>query len=176
MTRAARAATMALLATSLGGCGDQAPPERRAPIVAFDTAAVRVETASDTFRMLVELAVTPDQRAMGLMERDSLPEEGGMLFLYDEPQPAGAAFYMYRTRIPLDIAFLDETGRIIDIQTMQPCESPNPQVCRRYGPGQPFAAALEANRGFFQRRGVGVGDRILQVDREAAAVPPGGGG
>lgn len=164
---------LALLAVTLfGACGGDAaengPPP--VPVVTFDTGAVVIEAASDTFRLPVELALTDDQRAYGLMERSYLPEEQGMLFVYPASQDSSAGFWMYRTRIPLDIAFLDGSGRILDIQTMEPCPSPNPRVCLRYGPGVPFVAALEANAGFFRSRGIEAGDRILRVDQGAGAA------
>jgi uncharacterized protein len=130
------------------------------PPVAFDTARAVIETAEGAVRLTVELASTGDQRAYGLMERPSLPAEHGMLFTYPEPQEAGSGFWMFRTLIPLDIAFLDEGGEILAIMEMEPCESPNARLCPVYSPGLPYVAALEVNRGFFGRRGVRVGDRV----------------
>jgi uncharacterized protein len=144
-----------------GGCEREEPALE--PLVAFDTAMVRIETAADTFDLAVEVAATEEQRAYGLMERDELPEDRGMIFVYDGLQDPEAGFWMYRTRIPLDIAFLDGDGRIVRIRRMVPCESPNPLLCPLYPPGAPYAAALEVNAGFFERRGVAVGDRIVLV-------------
>ncbi len=147
---------------AVGACGRDAPaPEEFAPLVAFDTTAVRIETAADTFQLTAEIAETNDQRAYGLMERASLPEEHGMLFLYPELQGGDAGFWMYRTLIPLDIAFLDAEGRIIALRAMEPCGSPYPRVCRIYSPGVPYLSALEVGRGYFERRGIGVGDRVV---------------
>jgi uncharacterized protein len=143
-------------------CGQ---PERDpAPALAFDTASVRVETARDTYELRVEIAATDAQRALGLMERTHLPDERGMLFLYDSEQPGSAGFWMYRTRIPLDIAFVDGDGTIVSILGMDPCESPDPRWCPTYEPGTPYRAALEVNRGWFEARSVGVGDRIVRTD------------
>jgi uncharacterized protein len=72
---------------------------------------------------------------------------------------------MFRTRIPLDIAFIDAEGVIRNIVAMEPCEQPNPQLCRRYPAQVPFLMALEMNRGFFQRHGIGVGDRAVVSGR-----------
>lgn len=155
------------LATALlvAGCGDaggggEVPAE---PLVAFDTTRVRIETDADTIAMTVELAETEAQRSYGLMERDSLPADRGMLFLYPEPQDSTRGFWMYRTLIPLDIAFLDGDGRIVAIRTMQPCTSPNPRACRIYSPGVAFHGGLEANAGWFEGHGVEVGDRVVQA-------------
>ena len=108
----------------------------------------------------VEVASTPEQRARGLMERDRLAADAGMLFRFDPPAPAEQGFYMYRTRIPLDIAFLDADGRILDIQTMTPCDSRVAVLCRVYRPGQGYHQALEVNAGYFQRHGIRPGDRV----------------
>jgi uncharacterized protein len=143
------------------GCDSRDQPDWETdPPVAFDTADVVIETADGRVRMTAEVAATRDQRAYGLMERPSLPAEHGMLFTYSQPQDPQAGFWMYRTLIPLDIAFLDEAGEIQVILEMEPCESPNPRLCPIYAPGVPWTAALEANRGFFGRHGIDVGDRV----------------
>ncbi|MFW6200946.1 MAG: DUF192 domain-containing protein [Gemmatimonadota bacterium] len=134
------------------------------PAVAFDTTAARIETEADTFPLTVEVAETDEQRGYGLMERTSLPEDHGMIFRYGSPQPPDAGFYMYRTRIPLDIAFVDGDGRIVAIERMEPCESPYPASCPRYAPGEPYTAALEVNAGYFEARGIEVGDRVIVLD------------
>jgi uncharacterized protein len=129
--------------------------------VAFDTTRVRLATASDTITLVVELAISEEQKTVGLMERRSLPADAGMLFLYREQQPASGGFWMFRTRIPLDIAFLDSTGVIHAIVAMEPCASPFASGCPAYEAGVPYHGALEVNRGFFARRGIERGDRLL---------------
>ena len=169
-----RVAVLPLVAAVLllSACdGDEGPPRAMDPVMAFDTAEAHVVTATDTLPLTVELARTSQQRAHGLMEREELPEDAGMLFLYPSAQDSAAAFYMFRTRIPLDIAFLDGDGRILAIRSMDPCPSPNPQTCPRYGPGVPFSSALEMNQGWFQEHGVDVGDRV-----EWREAPAEGGG
>lgn len=163
-----RSGTLALALAALlalAGCGDDAPVAEpaTAPPMAFDTARVLLVTASDTTALRVELALRAEQWNMGLMERPSLPDSAGMLFDFGEERPAGTGFWMFRTLIPLDIAFLDETGTIVGVATMQPCTSPEPRWCRTYSPGVPYHGALEVNAGFLQRAGVGVGDRVLRV-------------
>jgi uncharacterized protein len=158
----------------LAGMGGCEPREQNAwsmdPPVAFDTVDVVIETAAGEVRLRAELAETHDQRAYGLMERPSLPPEQGMFFTYPGPQAPTSGFWMYRTLIPLDIAFLDDDGEIVAILEMEPCESPNPQLCPIYSPGVPYVAALEVNRGFFGRWGVAVGDRV-RVIRDDDAGP-----
>jgi uncharacterized protein len=163
------AAIMILVLASPGvtACGVEdarsIPVSRHAPIIPLDTGIVRIETRADTLRIRVEIAATPDQQRIGLMERTALPEGEGMIFVYDEPQPASAPFYMFRTRIPLDIAFMDEEGRIVAIRRMEPCISPVADLCPRYTPDAPYAAALEVPDGFLERAGIAPGDRVVLV-------------
>jgi uncharacterized protein len=136
----------------------------RVPPTPFETATVRIITATDTLSLAVELARTEGQYAVGLMDRDSLAADAGMIFLNPEMRPASTAFHMYRTRIPLDIAFLDERGAILRIQAMEPCPSHDAQDCFAYVAGVEFLAALEVNRGYFSANAVAVGDRVALED------------
>lgn len=108
----------------------------------------------------IEVARTAAQRSRGLMERDSLAEDAGMLFVYPEEQPATSAYWMYRTRIALDIAFVDSRGVIRSLRTMSPCRATQSSQCPVYPAGAPFRAALEANAGYFERHGISEGDRV----------------
>ena len=139
---------------------DNAPPPAATQVV-FDTASAFVEADGRRIPLHVELATTVDQQSFGLMDRDSLPQGAGMVFLYEAPQPTDGSFYMYRTRIPLDIAFFDGTGRIVSILQMAPCVSPQPQQCELYSPGMSYLGALEVNSGWLSQHGVEVGDRVV---------------
>jgi uncharacterized membrane protein (UPF0127 family) len=155
-------AVCAVATCAIAGCtSDAAEDDPATPLsLRFDTASVRIVTQNDTIRLAVELAVSSEQKSTGLMERRQLPDTAGMLFVYDSVQPEDAGFWMYRTRIPLDIAYLDPTGRIRAIKHMVPCEAALPQGCPTYPPGVPFQYALEVNGGFFARRRVIVGDSV----------------
>jgi uncharacterized membrane protein (UPF0127 family) len=133
-------------------------------VLHFDTARVRLSTRTDTLRLLVELAATAEQRTLGLMERRTLPDSAGMLFLFPATQEASGGFWMYRTRIPLDIAFIDSAGTIRTIQRMEPCSTVLAEGCPTYPAGAPFRAALEMNAGYFNRHGVRAGDRLSLGD------------
>ncbi|HMA66390.1 MAG TPA: DUF192 domain-containing protein [Desulfosalsimonadaceae bacterium] len=100
----------------------------------------------------VELAATPEARKKGLMYRKELAEDSGMLFVY--PEEDYRFFYMKNTFIPLSIAFINKDMKIIDIRRMKPLEE---TPIRSAGKAR---YALEVNRGFFQRRGVSVGDTL----------------
>lgn len=130
-------------------------------VVAFDSTRLHIATGSDTVSLLVEVARTSAQKTQGLMERQSLPDSMGMLFVYDENQPSDAGFWMYRTRIPLDIAFADSAGVIVSVLQMDPCTARLAAGCPTYAPGAEYRYALEVNAGFFARHGVKVGSRIV---------------
>jgi uncharacterized membrane protein (UPF0127 family) len=155
-----------LCAISVFGCdkGEHSTPDDSRPVLSFDTARLRLLTRADTLRLVVELAVKPEQHTLGLMERRHLPDSAGMLFLYDATQPDSSAFWMYRTRIPLDIAYIDSAGTIRSILHMEPCQTMLAQGCPTYPAGAPFRAALEMNSGYFSRHSVHVGDRVLLAD------------
>lgn len=99
-----------------------------------------------------EIADDPATRSRGLMGRDSLPQDHGMLFVYSEEQVL--SFWMRNTQIPLDIAFIDGNGVIVDIQGMEPHDEQS-RLSR-----QPAMYALEMSRGWFEEHGVKVGDRV----------------
>ena len=71
---------------------------------------------------------------------------------------------MYRTHLPLSIAYLDQQGIIVSIKDMEPCFDRPPQQCRSeaktYRPATPYRHALEVNQGYFHQHGIIVGDRV----------------
>ena len=111
--------------------------------------------AGETVEIDVELADTPDARAVGLMARDSLSPDSGMVLLHDEP--GIVQLWMKDTTIPLSAAWFDESGRIVWIDDLEPCES---DPCPRYAPDVPVIGALEVNRGAFDGWGVSIGDTL----------------
>jgi uncharacterized membrane protein (UPF0127 family) len=146
------------------GCGERSQPVADEHILDFDSATVRLATTRDTVPLRLELATTSDQQRLGLMERRHLPERAGMLFVYDSVQPPDAGFWMYRTRIPLDIAFFDSAGVIRSARAMVPCTATIPAGCSTYEPGSPYQYALEVNAGALKRWGVDAGARLLLGD------------
>lgn len=148
---------------ALSGCKER-EPEFVSP-VAFDTAKARILTTSGgSVPLLLELARTDQQHTFGLMARPRLDPTSGMIFLYDSIQPGTAGFWMWRTRMPLDIAFLDSAGVVLVTLTMQPCASDMyANSCETYLPNAPYKSALEVNAGFFAQHGVAQGAK-LEVD------------
>jgi uncharacterized membrane protein (UPF0127 family) len=160
-----------IAACAIAGCtGDASDDSASAATnLRFATAPVQIVTRTDTIRLVVELAVSGEQKSTGLMERRQLADTAGMLFVYDSLQPPEAGFWMYRTRIPLDIAFADASGRIRAVRQMVPCETALPEGCPTYPPDVPYQYALEVNRGLLARRGVAVGDSIALEEAVRAA-------
>ncbi len=116
---------------------------------------VVVETDAGEVVFEVEVADSPDEREVGLMNRESLPRDSGMIFLFESDSSGG--FWMKNTLIPLSIAFADAGGTILRILDMEPCEA---DPCQIYDPGVFYRSALEVNRGAFDRLGVEEGDRL----------------
>ena len=140
-------------------CADQTETEIT-PVINFDSGAVSIATGTDTIRMKVEIADSDSERGYGLMDRSVLEPSSGMLFLYDAVQDEASGFYMFRTRVPLDIAFIDSVGVIRNIMAMAPCEREQPAFCTSYIPGVRYIAALEVNQGFFEKQGVRPGAHV----------------
>jgi uncharacterized protein len=156
----------ALAALSNGAHSDPtwaigAPAAERSRTPSFDTARIAIKTDTRKIPLHVELAITHAQRSLGLMNRVQLPANAGMLFQYAEPQSPLSGFWMFRTRIPLDIAFLGRRGVILVIKSMTPCVSSNPLACPAYAAGVEYTAALEVNQGFFAAHDISRGDRVM---------------
>ena len=99
-----------------------------------------------------EIAATEEARKKGLMHKKKLNKNSGMLFVY--PNKSYLSFYMKNTFIPLDIAFIDEQFRIVDIQQMEPLDETSIVSKKK------AQFALEVNKGFFERVGLKVGDKL----------------
>jgi uncharacterized membrane protein (UPF0127 family) len=150
----------AILAISvLSACsGDQSESPARpspAPSTTFARANLLLDTNEGSQLVEVEVAETPEQHELGLMHRESLPENSGMVFVFFEPQEGG--FWMKNTLIPLSIAFFDVDGKILKILDMEPCSE---DPCTIYDPGVEYMGALEVNQGAFERWGVAEGDFV----------------
>ena len=109
-------------------------------------------------RLLLEVARTSEERARGLMERSSLPQDWGMFFVYEEE--GLLRFWMRDTLIPLDILFLDSMGSVVDVQTMVPEPGVAPELLRTYTSAAPARYALEVNAGVAAACGVEVGSQV----------------
>jgi uncharacterized membrane protein (UPF0127 family) len=147
---------LALLALLAAGCAQGEPQPVLPPSEPFGVAELTLRgPEGETVGMPVYVAADSAARSLGLMDRDELPAGTGMVFLF--PSERAGPFYMYRTRIPLSIAFYGAGGRVLSVLDMEPCTSQDPAACERYDPGMPYAGALEVNQGFFAERGIGEG-------------------
>ena len=104
----------------------------------------------------VEIADTQQEHALGLMYRDSMPADHGMIFLF--PNEAPRSFWMKNTRIPLDIMYFDKDLKLVSISAdTPPCRVSN---CPSYSSKAPAQYVLELNAGLAASLGVKVGDQL----------------
>ena len=101
---------------------------------------------------VLEVAETEEAQQTGLMNRDSMPADRGMIFVFDDEEERG--FWMKNTRIPLDILYLDRTGRIVSLKQMEPFD------LRSTPSDGPAQYAIELNAGAATRAGVKRGDTL----------------
>lgn len=161
--RAAPAAflAMASIAAVAGACGGDAEEDWVSPLP-FDTAEVVVLSGGDSLPLLVEVAESDQERAFGLSRRPDLDPQSGMIFLFDSLRAPQEGFWMWRTRVPLDIAYVDTAGVIVSVTSMEPCaDALYPEACPTYAAEGEYVWALETNRGWFEEHGVGPGDTVL---------------
>lgn len=108
-------------------------------------------------RFLVEVADNDASRAQGLMHRESMPPDQGMLFVWSEDAPR--AFWMKNTHIALDILYFDSRMRLVDMHLdVQPCRS---ERCPSYPSARPAQYVVELNAGNATRLGLKIGDRLV---------------
>ncbi|MEX2394625.1 MAG: DUF192 domain-containing protein [Actinomycetota bacterium] len=184
-----RIAVIVLLLAATGACAGDSPPPTSAPqptttgagrgaalpsttpwpsgITA--PAATEAQSIDETVDLQVgdrtitaEIADEAYEIRTGLMFRDSLAEDAGMIFLLQAPQSRG--FWMKNTRVPLSIAYMNRLGaatfEVVAIRDMEPCRT---QDCPGYPPeptGTAYNSALEVNEGVLADAGVKAGDRI----------------
>ena len=118
-----------------------------------------VELGGKTFG--VEIADTTEKQALGLMFRDSMPDDQGMLFIF--PNEAPRSFWMKNTRIPLDIMYFDKELKMVSISAnTPPCKVSR---CPSYPSKGPAMYVFELNAGAAKKLGVGEGDKLtLKLD------------
>lgn len=142
MARRGALAGLALLLWGLAG-----------PALAFAIGELTIDTQGGPRRFTIEIAATPRERGQGLMFRDSLAPDRGMLFDFGRVQPVG--MWMKNTLIPLDMLFVDARGAVVAI-----AERTVPHSLETISPDQPVLAVLELAGGSADRLGLAVGDRL----------------
>src|ERR1035437_970490 len=103
-------------------------------------------------RVRVQVADTPYKLSQGLMFRERMDPDEGMLFVF--PRKKGLNFWGENTFIPLDIAFVDEGAKIVKIARSEKMSKKN------VSSDVPCTYAIEVNLGFFNHHGLGVGDKV----------------
>lgn len=135
-------ATSLLLAMSMTLHGQESP----------QTHLPRTTLKAGMHLIQAQVASTPQQRATGLMHRQDMPANEGMLFVFESP--AVQCFWMKNTLIPLTAAFVADDGSIVNLADMQP------QSLDSHCSEKPVRYVLEMNQGWFSKRGLRAGSRL----------------
>jgi uncharacterized membrane protein (UPF0127 family) len=134
----------ALLVTCVGPALAQALPQSGLP---------RIKLTAGMHLIDAQLARTPKQREIGLMYREQMPAQEGMLFEFEEP--GTQCFWMKNTLLPLSAAFVADDGRIVNLVDMKPRTTDS--HCSK----EPVRYVLEMNQGWFAKRGIAAGSRLV---------------
>lgn len=158
---------VAIFALSACGGGDAAKPTDSSLPTGQDSAPLTrltfVNKEGSEIDLLVETADSPEERSVGLMHRESMPEDQGMLFIFE--QEGEHTFYMRNTLIPLSIAFIEGEGAIMEIEDMEPLDE------TLHSPDEDYLYAIEANQGWFARNGIAAGSEV-RIARTTATETP----
>ena len=147
-------ATIALTISTAAGCQDGAAPS--------DLAVVKMDVGGKSFDL--EVANTNPKRMRGLMYRESMPADHGMIFVF--PEQKVLHFWMKNTKIPLDLVYMDQEGKIVSIHKLEPFET------RSVSSDGPAIYAIELNRGTAEKLKLKPGDVIkVHPDARKAADP-----
>ena len=138
--------SLCLLALSLGFAGSALAQDAAQPRLA----AVTLQAGMHNIR--AELARTPLQTQTGMMFRQEMGANEGMLFVFDQPERR--CFWMKNTLLPLSIAFIADDGTIVNLADMQPRSE------QSHCAAQPVRFALEMNQGWFAKRGIKPGFKL----------------
>ncbi len=130
-----------------------APAQLEQSAAGLDQMALTIASGGKTHRFTVEAARTFEQQQTGMMNRNSLAPDRGMIFPYDPPQPV--AFWMKNTLIPLDLVFIAPGGKILRIE-----ENAVPYSLDQIPSGGPIEAVLELAGGRSAELGLKAGDQV----------------
>lgn len=149
-------ALVLLFLTLIVNCGGNSNP---AATPGATTNVTFENSRGEDVTLTVEIADTPDERVRGLMGRESLNADSGMLFVW--PEDTASGFWMKNTLIPLSIAFIDSGAVIVDIQDMEPLDE------TLHRSPKPYRWAVEANQGWFAAHAIKAGDAAQVADSTA---------
>ena len=153
-----------LLLLFAAACGGDESPDSAGTAPPADVTAPpggAVISFGDRAKVSAEIAEEPEERTRGLMFRERMDDNAGMLFFLPFRYPGTHGFHMTNTLIPLSIAYMQQldpdTYEVVAVRDMDPCP-PQTTRCPTYPGGEPYDAALEVNQGWFEDAGVEVGD------------------
>lgn len=112
----------------------------------------RVKLSAGMHLIDAQVALTPEQRQIGLMFRKEMPQHEGMIFVFE--QPTQQCFWMKNTLLPLTAAFVADDGTIVNLADMKP------QTTDAHCSTQPVRYVLEMNKGWFAKKGIKAGTRL----------------
>lgn len=128
----------------------------QAPAMAQDAAPQmnlrRIDLTAGMYRIDTQLAQTPQQREIGLMFRKEMPQQEGMLFIFEVP--GVQCFWMRNTILPLTAAFVADDGTIVNMADMKPMSEDS------HCSAKPVRYVLEMNQGWFDKRGIKAGAKL----------------
>jgi uncharacterized membrane protein (UPF0127 family) len=113
----------------------------------------RTEITAGMYRIDAQVAQTQQERQIGLMHRKEMPQQEGMLFVFEEP--ATQCFWMRNTLLPLTAAFVADDGTIVNLADMKP------QTDDSHCSSKPVRYVLEMNQGWFTKRGIKSGTKLI---------------
>lgn len=155
MTRSLLLALLLVLAGCTAESSDEAPADADKPTIPFqkDGEVTFYQDGDEEVTIDVEIAETDSARERGLMERRSLPDQSGMLFLFPSTERSG--FWMANTPLSLDIIFVGPDSQIVDI-----AKYTTPYSSKNVPSRQPYRFVVEVPAGFSDTHGIVEGDRI----------------
>ena len=112
----------------------------------------RIKLGSGMHQIDVQLAISPEQKQIGLMWRKEMPQHEGMLFIFD--MPSKQCFWMKNTLLPLTAAFVADDGTIVNLVDMKP------QTLDSHCSDKPVRYVLEMNKGWFAKKGIKAGAKL----------------
>jgi uncharacterized protein len=133
----------ALMLVAVSSASGQARPQMDLP---------RTKLSAGMHLIDAQVAQTPEQRQIGLMYREQMPAQEGMLFVFE--QPGVQCFWMKNTLLPLTAAFVDDDGTIVNLADMKP------QTLDSHCSAKPVRYVLEMNQGWFAKKGIKAGAKL----------------
>ncbi|MFM7331877.1 MAG: DUF192 domain-containing protein [Brachymonas sp.] len=117
----------------------------------------RIKLGAGMHQIDAQVALTPEQRQIGLMWRKSMPQNEGMLFIFE--QATQQCFWMKNTLLPLTAAFVADDGSIVNLEDMRP-QTTDPHCSK-----QPVRYVLEMNQGWFAKKGIKAGSKLTGLPK-----------